>query len=77
MVAIETSGTVNQEGQLILNQPLQLRNQKVKVLVLVSDLTDDDAWLAAQSTNPAFDFLHDKAEDIYSLADGKPLTNET
>ncbi|WP_020602188.1 hypothetical protein [Spirosoma spitsbergense] len=76
MVAIESSGTVNQEGQLILTHPLDLRNQKVKVLILVPDVSDDEAWLTAIRTNPSFNFLQDEAEDIYTLNDGSPLTNE-
>lgn len=31
------------------------------------------AWLRAASHNPAFDFLTDPAEDLYSLTDGKPF----
>lgn len=76
MVAIETSGTVNQEGQLVLNHPLDLRNQKVKVLILVPDVSDDEAWLTAIRTNPSFAFLEDEAENIYTLYDGTPLADE-
>ncbi len=70
MVAIESSGTINQEGQLILNHPLDLRNQKVKVLILVPDVSDDEEWLTAIHTTPSFDFLQDEAENIYTLNDG-------
>ncbi len=30
-------------------------------------------WLKAAASNPAFDFLNDPEEDIYTLADGKPF----
>lgn len=30
-------------------------------------------WLKAAATNPAFDFLSDPEEDIYTLANGKPF----
>jgi len=42
---------------------------RTKVLLFHGDLE----WLEAISRNPAFDFLKDPAEDIYSLKDGKPL----
>ena len=33
-------------------------------------------WLKGLARNPAFDFLEDPAEDIYSLSDGKPFRDE-
>jgi tetratricopeptide (TPR) repeat protein len=36
---------------------------------------DDSEWLQAAATNPAFDFLKDPEEDIYTLADGKPFND--
>ncbi|MEM1326273.1 MAG: hypothetical protein AAGI23_09985 [Bacteroidota bacterium] len=39
-----------------------------------SEITDEE-WLAALMTNSAFDFLHDEEEDIYTLEDGKPLSD--
>lgn len=76
MVAIESAGTIDQQGQLTLNHPLSLRNQKVKVLILIPDLSDDQAWLTTMASNPSFDFLHDEAETIYTLADGNPVADE-
>jgi hypothetical protein len=34
---------------------------------------DEDKWLRSLSVNPAFDFLKDEAEDIYTLEDGQPF----
>jgi hypothetical protein len=34
---------------------------------------DEYEWLKAAARNPAFDFLNDPEEDIYTLADGKPF----
>lgn len=76
MVAIESTGTIDQQGQLTLNRPLNVRNQKVKVLILIPDLSDDEAWLTAMNSNPSFDFLHEEAENIYTIADGRPMTDE-
>ncbi len=76
MIAIETKGTVDSEGFLTIGHPLALRNRKVRVLVLLPEEDEDAEWRQAVSSNPAFDFLHDEAEDIYSLEDGTDLTDE-
>lgn len=34
---------------------------------------DESEWLRAAATNPAFDFLKNPEEDIYTLDDGKPF----
>jgi hypothetical protein len=60
---------------------------EVKVIIKFNDsdqaddLVEDDHheeiseqdWLHSASVNPAFDFLNDPDEDIYTLADGKPF----
>ncbi len=33
----------------------------------------DQEWLRAAASNPAFEFLADTEEDVYSLMDGKAL----
>ena len=38
-----------------------------------SDIAEQD-WLRSAALSESFDFLRDPAEDIYSLADGVPLT---
>ncbi|RMG26571.1 MAG: hypothetical protein D6730_08880 [Bacteroidetes bacterium] len=78
MKALELSGFFDDKGLLKLDKPLKIINQRVKVIILIPDndeMSDAD-WLQAISQNPAFDFLHDKEEDIYSLADGEPMTDE-
>lgn len=77
--AIELSGTVNENHQIQLDEPLPIEaSKRVRVIVLYS--TDDDInekeWLQTATTNSAFAFLNDPAEDIYTLADGKPLLDE-
>jgi len=73
--AIETTGTVDSEHRLVLDEPLPIAGpSRVKVIILLpeeSDL-DDKLWLEAARSNPAFEFLTDPAEDIYTAADGKP-----
>ncbi len=39
---------------------------------LVTDISEK-AWLNGVATNPAFDFLTDTDEDVYTFADGKSL----
>lgn len=34
---------------------------------------DEVEWLRAAAVNPAFDFLKEPEEDIYTLADGRPF----
>ncbi len=81
MKAIETTGQINQEGALLLDQPLAVKGKKVKIIILMEeDETgppggEEQEWLSAMSTNPAFDFLKDEQEDIYSITDGKPLND--
>lgn len=72
MQAIETKGLVDHEGQLKLTHPLPVRDQSVRVLILLpdSDALPDEAWLRSVAQNPAFDFLRDEDEAIYSPADG-------
>jgi hypothetical protein len=75
MKAIETTGKVDKAGILHLDTPLALKEQTVKVIVLIPDEADveEREWLRAVSGNPAFDFLQDEKEDIYSSNDGKPF----
>lgn len=76
MKAIEVTGTINEQHQLQLDEPLPIEGPgRVRIIILISE--DDEiseiAWLKAAAANPAYDFLKDPAEDIYSLSDGKPF----
>ena len=74
--AIETTGTIDEERQLHLDEQLTgVGPGRVRVIILVPDETDveEREWLRAASTNPAFDFLGDPEEDIYKAVDGKPF----
>ena len=76
MKALETTGRIEKSGLLKLDKPLSISGkQKVKVIILYAEEEDIDEgdWLSALKGNPSFAFLKDKKEDIYSLADGKPL----
>ncbi|PSR18270.1 hypothetical protein C8255_08275 [filamentous cyanobacterium CCP3] len=78
MKAYELPATVMANGHLTwpdFQLDPALKDAQVRVIVLVeeaNDLSDDD-WLKAATQNPAFDFLQDAEEDIYSVSDGKPF----
>lgn len=79
MTAIEMTGRIDEHHQLQLDGPLPMSGPvRVRVIVLypVDDEWDETEWLQAAAHNPAFDFLNDPEEDIYSLADGEPFRDE-
>jgi hypothetical protein len=79
MTAIEMTGRIDEHHQLQLDGPLPMSGpMRVRVIVLysVDDEWDETEWLQAAAHNPAFDFLNDPEEDIYSLADGEPFRDE-
>lgn len=74
--AIETTATINANRQLVLDEPLPVVGPtKVRVIILLPEEIDMDEkeWLRTASTSPAFDFLREPEEDIYTLSDGKPF----
>jgi len=80
LTAIETTGTIKPNHQIELDDDLPAdAPDRVRVIVLFdtngSDVSERE-WLRAAAKNPAFDFLADESEDIYTLADGRPLDNE-
>ncbi|HEY2726608.1 MAG TPA: hypothetical protein VGI61_05515 [Parafilimonas sp.] len=77
MKAEEILATVGDNGMLHVDHPLSFKNKKVKLIVLAQedDITDEE-WIKFLSTNPAFDFLKEEAEDIYTIHDGKPYHSE-
>lgn len=77
--AIETTATFKGKNQLVLDTPVAHGSKgKVRLIILFPD--DDDIeereWLYAASSNPAFDFLNDPEEDIYTDTDGKPFNDK-
>ena len=79
LTTIELTGTVNDNHQLKVDDILPPSVPKrVRVIVLYSpvDEYDEKEWLHATSLSPAFDFLKDPKEEIYTLIDGKPYHDE-
>lgn len=77
--AIEMTATVNEQHQLVLDEPLPINGPtRVRVIVLLPEVTDIDerVWLHAGSVNPAFDFLKSPEEDIYTLSQGRPFDDK-
>lgn len=75
-IAIETTGVIDERHRLVLDEPLPLAGStRVRVLILPLEETDieEQEWLRAAASNPAFDFLKAPEEDIYTPADGKPF----
>ena len=80
MAAIELTGTVDKNNQLKLDGTLPFSGPKRVRIIVLSAIDDDEidevAWLKAASTSPAFAFLNDPEEDIYSAEDGEPFRAE-
>lgn len=74
--AMETTATIDDDRHLRLDEPLPSdRPRRVRIIVLWPDDQDvsETEWLQSATRNPAFDFLREKAEDVYSVSDGQPF----
>ena len=72
---IETDGRVI-DAKHIETKAILPVGREVRVVVLVPTTEEDlseNTWLEAAQHNPAFAFLADATEDIYSLEDGEPF----
>ena len=77
--ALEVVGTIDEQRRLQLDEPLPIVGpSRVRVIILIPEETDLDEqeWVQAAAINPAFDFLKEPEEDIYTLADGKPFHDQ-
>ena len=79
MTAIETTGMVDEQHRLRLDEILPLAGpMRVRVIVLypLAEEQEDpgeEEWLRAMARNPVFEDLAAPEEDIYSLEDGEPF----
>jgi hypothetical protein len=79
MAAIETTGTVDEDHRLRLDERLPVSGpMRVRVIVLypLADGISEDEWLRAAARNPTFHSLDAPEEDIYSLEDGEPFRDQ-
>jgi hypothetical protein len=77
--ALELTGTIDEQRRLHLDQPLPIVGpSQVRVIILIPEETDlvEREWLRAAAMNPAFDFLKEPEEDIYTMAHGKPFNDQ-
>jgi hypothetical protein len=76
MKAIETTGIIDEQHRLVLDETLPIAEKsKVRVIILLPEESDigESEWLKTAASNPAFDFLKEPEEDIYTREDGKPF----
>jgi hypothetical protein len=77
--AIETIETIDAPHHLVLEEMLPVVGlTRVRVSHLLPEESDinETEWLQAAATNPAFDFLKDPEEDVYTLSEGEPFYDE-
>ena len=79
MKAIEITTKTDKAGRLKSNYPMNKRESDVRIIILVDEKSDDvdeeKLWINSISSNPAFNFLKDSNENIYSLTDGEPFND--
>lgn len=76
---LELTGCVDDQHRLQVDASLpDVVPGPVRVLVLIPDPDDisEAEWARAAATNPAFAFLNDPEEDVYSPTDGKPFHDQ-
>ena len=74
MRTFETTAVVEDENSLHLDHPMEKSiTGKVHVIIVSDDeeITEHQ-WLQAAANNPAYSFLKDPLEDVYTLEDGIP-----
>jgi hypothetical protein len=79
MKAIEINSKTDKTGHLKINYKLDKSESNVRILILLdedsSEQEEEKLWMNSISKNPAFNFLNDSEEDIYSLKDGEPFND--
>jgi hypothetical protein len=79
MKAIEINSKTDKTGHLKINYKLDKSESNVRILLLIdedpTEQEEEKLWMNSISKNPAFNFLNDSMEDIYSLNDGEPFND--
>jgi len=79
MRAIEINSKTDKFGHLRIDYKLNKSERNVRVLILLEDdsyeVEEEKLWINSISRNPAFDFLSEPSEDIYSQKDGEPFND--
>lgn len=76
MKAVELKTKIEEDGSIRIQNSGLRSGVLVRVLILTEEDEDSEEknYLEAISKNPAFDFLNDPAEDVYTKKDGKPFS---
>ena len=78
MKAIEITGSINEQGNVELDQLLTVTESiRFRGILLFPDRDEAQEWSLSALRTSAIDFLSDPEEDIYTLEDGKPVDHET
>ena len=79
MKAIEINSKTDKTGHLKIDYKLDKSERNVRVLILLEDDSsaqeEEKLWMNSITANPAFHFLSDPVENIYSLNDGEPFND--
>jgi hypothetical protein len=79
MKAIEINSRTDKKGHLKFDYQLNKSERNVRVLILLdednTEQEEENLWMKSISLNPAFEYLNDPIEDIYSLNDGEPFND--
>jgi hypothetical protein len=79
MKAIEINSKTDKTGRLKIDYKLNKSDSNVRILILLdedsTEQEEEKLWLNSISKNPAFNFLNDSVEDIYSSKDGEPFND--
>ncbi|MEB2786470.1 hypothetical protein [Algoriphagus persicinus] len=75
MKAIEFRTRTEEDGSIKLEHTGFLGGVLVRVLILSEEdeNSEEKLYLESISRNPAFDFLNEPEEDVYTKKDGKPF----
>lgn len=77
MRAIEINSKTDKSGLLKLDYRLGKPEKNVRILILLEDepyqQDDEKLWMDSVSKNPAFNFLNEPEEDVYTIKDGEPF----
>ena len=63
MQVFEATIRTDNTEQLPIGQSLAVRNQRVRIVVLMDEEPDRTEWLQVMNVNPSFAFLQDSEED--------------
>ena len=74
---LELEGVVDADGRLTLDIPIPLDPGRVRVTVDTAEVDDEEEVWRAFLAHAWRDVGNDPAEDIYTLADGKPIDPKT